>query len=113
MDLPQYQSAAVINYPTNYDYTRVTEYKHFLPQAGSKTIVAFEYPSDFQLGENERYYPVPGEQSASLYKKYLQEAQKENNVFFFGRLGGYKYYDMHVAAKDAFALVQKILAGQS
>ncbi len=110
LDLTQYQSAAVINYPNNYDYTRVTEYKHFLPLSSNKTVVAFEYPSDFKLGENERYYPVPGEKSAALYQQYLQVAQKEKGVAFFGRLGGYKYYDMQTAVKDAFALARRTLS---
>lgn len=110
MDMAQYQSVAVINYPNEYDYTRVTEYKHFLPSKSSKTVVAFEYPSEFKLGENERYYPIPAEQNIALYQKYLQAAEKEPNVFFFGRLGGYKYCDMQTAVKDALALARNILS---
>lgn len=88
------QSVSQMNYPENYDFTRSVEYKYFLDEKSSKSILSYEFPCDFEEGKNERYYPVPKEENEILYKKYLGEAAKFKNVYFLGRLGDYKYYDM-------------------
>lgn len=103
-----YQSHACINYPNNYDFTRVHEYKHYLSDKSSKTVIAKEYSEAFILGENERYYPINSEENKKLYDKYLIEAQKENNVHFLGRLGDYKYYNMDIAIARAMELFEEI-----
>ncbi|MBD5405588.1 UDP-galactopyranose mutase [bacterium] len=92
-----YQSNSVINYPNNYSFTRIGEYKYFLNDKSDKTIVSFEYPEKFENGKNERYYPIINEENLSLYQKYLTEAQKDERITFLGRLGDYKYYDMDKA----------------
>ena len=51
----QYQSAPVINYPNDYAYTRVTEFKYLTGQETDKTTIVYEYPQD----EGDPYYPVP------------------------------------------------------
>ena len=53
-----YQSHACINYPNNYDFTRIHEYKHYLQDKSEKTVIAKEYSEFFELGKNERYYPI-------------------------------------------------------
>lgn len=103
-----YQSHACINYPNNYDFTRVHEYKHYLSDKSSKTVIAKEYSEAFILGKNERYYPINSEENKKLYDKYLIEAQKENNVHFLGRLGDYKYYNMDIAIARAMELFEEI-----
>ncbi|HFS5134169.1 TPA: UDP-galactopyranose mutase, partial [Campylobacter jejuni] len=50
-------------------------------------------------GKNERYYPIPNDENQKLYEKYLNESAKLNNVYFLGRLGDYKYYDMDKTVK--------------
>ncbi len=40
-----HQPVAVINYPNEHDYTRVTEFKHLTGQMHSKTSVVYEYPA--------------------------------------------------------------------
>ncbi len=92
-----YQSNSVINYPENYTFTRIGEYKYFLNDKSRKTIVSFEYPEAFVLGKNERYYPIIKDENQELYKKYLKEIKKDNKITFLGRLGDYKYYDMDKA----------------
>ena len=53
-----------------------------------------EYPQAFSLGENEPYYPIANPDNNALYEKYLLKAKKLANVYFLGRLGDYKYYNM-------------------
>ena len=86
-----YQSNACVNYPCNYDFTRIHEYKYYLDDKSDKTVIAKEYSEDFELGKNERYYPIPKPENEELYKKYLEDASKLSNVYFLGRLGDYKY----------------------
>ena len=105
---PYYQSNAVINYPCNYDFTRIHEYKYYLDDKSDTTVIAKEYSEFFELGKNERYYPIPNTQNTELYNKYLNLAQKEENVYFLGRLGGYKYYDMDKAVLRAIELFEEV-----
>ncbi len=95
-DMPKYQSVAQVNYPNNQAYTRITEFKHFLPNNSSTTTVAFEYPEQFQLGRNERFYPIPRTENRSVYEKYLELANEiSSNTLFVGRLAEYRYYNMN------------------
>lgn len=103
-----YQPNAVVNYPCNYRFTRIHEYKHYLNDKSDKTIIAKEYSEFFELGKNERYYPIPHQENSALYEKYLQKAQKLNNVYFCGRLGDYKYYDMDKAILRAIELFEEV-----
>lgn len=107
-NLPFYQQNAVVNYPNNYDFTRIHEYKYYLRDNSPKTVIAKEYSTAFCRGENERYYPVPAPQNEALYQKYQQEAAKLPNVYFVGRLGEYKYYDMDKAIARALDLADKV-----
>lgn len=102
-----FQKYSVVNYPNNYDYTRIGEYKYFLDAKTPHTIISFEYPKMCQSGD-ERYYPVPNEQNASLYEAYLKKARALENVYFIGRLGEYKYYDMDNVISKALALFEAL-----
>ena len=103
-----YQSHACINYPNNYDFTRIHEYKHYLKDKSNRTVIAKEYSEDFELGKNERYYPIANDENLVLYNRYLEEAKKHANVFFLGRLGDYKYYNMDQAIARAIDLAVEI-----
>lgn len=103
-----FQSGPQINYPENYDFTRAVEYKYYLAETTPNTIVSFEYPCPFKQGENERYYPVPADANQSLFEKYMTQAKKLPNVYFLGRLGDYKYYNMDQTVARALALVKQI-----
>ncbi len=102
---PFYQSMAVVNYPSNYDFTRIHEYKHYLGDSSARTVIAKEYPEAFKRGSNERFYPIPGETNARLYENYRRLAEQYPQVHFLGRLGDYKYYDMDKAVLRALQLV--------
>ncbi|MCD8283622.1 MAG: UDP-galactopyranose mutase [Opitutae bacterium] len=106
-----FQSVACVNYPCNYDFTRIGEYKHFLGDKSPKTVVSFEFPSAFERGKNERCYPISSPENATLYARYLAKAEQDTpNVHFHGRLGDYRYYDMDKAVGRALALADEFLS---
>ncbi|MDT2740340.1 UDP-galactopyranose mutase [Enterococcus canintestini] len=94
IDEENFQGNAVVNY-TSHDqtFTRIIEHKHFEETNSKKTIITREYPADWNVGD-EPYYPVNDEKNSILFKKYKQLADEEINIYFGGRLGQYKYYDM-------------------
>lgn len=94
LDTDNYQGVAVVNYTDRETpYTRVIEHKHFEFGTQPKTVISKEYSTDWEEGM-EPYYPVNNEKNQMLYQKYREKAQQQKKVFFGGRLGEYKYYDM-------------------
>ena len=108
-DMQNYQGNAVVNYTGHeVDYTRVIEHKHFeFDSTSPKTVVTFEYPSDYQEGM-EKYYTVNDDKNNLLADQYRELASKEENVIFGGRLAEYKYYDMDDVIKAAFNVMENI-----
>lgn len=107
----RYQEVGQMNYPNNYDYTRITEFKHLSQQKHPRTTVAFEYPQEYISGENDPYYPIPRPVNSELFDKYKAEADKlDGSVFFAGRLADYKYYNMDQTAGVALQLFEKKIA---
>jgi len=106
IDKLYFQSNSVVNYPTSEDFTRIHEYKYYLNDKSDKTVIAKEYSENFELGKNERYYPIPKDENTTLYNKYLEFAKQEKNVYFLGRLGDYKYYDIDKAILRAIELFE-------
>ena len=109
LDTENYQGNAVVNY-TEYEvpYTRIIEHKHFEFGTQKKTVISREYSAEWKKGD-EPYYPVNNEKNNALYEKYVALAKKEQGVIFGGRLGKYKYYDMHNVVAEALALVEEEL----
>ncbi len=106
-----YQGNAVVNYTAkDIPYTRIIEHKHFDPSsyACSKghSIITTEFPQNWSVG-SEPYYPVTDDENLSLYKRYQELAEKDQHIIFGGRLGTYKYYDMHHVIEAARDLVSK------
>jgi UDP-galactopyranose mutase len=98
------QPVAVINYPNEHDYTRVTEFKHLTGQVHAKTSVVYEYPCD----GGDPYYPVPRPENASIYKQYEALGAQTHRVHFVGRLATYKYYNMDQVVAQALTLCTKL-----
>lgn len=107
IDSESFQDEAVVNYPNDYDFTRITEYKKLTDQKSSKTTIAREYPT----WDGEPYYPVPQKEYMEQYNKYKREANELENVFFIGRLAEYKYYNMDAVIYNALKLFNKYIAG--
>ncbi len=104
LDAGRAQPVAVVNYPNDQLYTRVTEFKHLTGQEHAKTSVVYEYPQ----AEGDPYYPVPRPENAEIYKKYKAMADRVPNVHFVGRLATYKYYNMDQVVGPALALYAKL-----
>ena len=106
-DKDDYQGNAVVNYTdSETPYTRIIEHKHFEFGKGEGTVITREYPSDWKPGD-EPYYPLNNERNNKLYEEYRKLAL-EDNVFFGGRLGNYKYFDMDdtiAAAMKDYAII--------
>ena len=98
-----YQNKGVINYPNNYDFTRITEFKHLTEQKNVFTTIVKEYPSSCDIKRGDiPYYPIPRKRNEKKYNRYLNIIKNLDNVYFIGRLAEYKYYNMT-------SIIEKIL----
>lgn len=73
-------------------------------QQHHKTSIVFEYP----VAEGDPYYPIPRKENHALYNKYKALADSLDNIYFTGRLGTYKYYNMDQVVAQSLALFKKI-----
>jgi UDP-galactopyranose mutase len=104
-----YQSAAVVNYPNEYEYTRITEQKWLTGQEHKSTTILTEYPVEHILGQTTPYYPIPTEINHNLFKKYEEDAEiLRKNTIFAGRLADYIYYNMDQAVARALKIAKTI-----
>jgi UDP-galactopyranose mutase len=105
-DCYDFQGCPVMNYADlDAEQTRVHEFKHFHTErvdnpkyAGyasnyKRTAVVYEYPKNWKVGD-EPYYPVATQTDLDVLNQYQQLAEQQPNLYFGGRLGEYKYYDM-------------------
>ena len=107
IDKEYYQEAPVVNYPNDYDYTRITEFKHIHPVKSDKTTILKEYPKDYQPNKDIPYYPVFTKENQESYDKYKEESDKFKNLILLGRLAEYRYYDMDDAVKRALEVFEE------
>ncbi len=103
-DVPVYQQAPVVNYPNDYAYTRITEFKYLTGQKHDKTTIVYEHAT----AEGDPYYPIPRPENAEIYRQYHALAAATGNVHFAGRLATYKYYNMDQVVAQALTLFTKI-----
>jgi UDP-galactopyranose mutase len=106
-EMPVFQPAAVINYPNDHDYTRVTEFKYLTGQVHPQTTVVYEHPR----AEGDPYYPIPRPENAERYRRYKALANATPHVHFVGRLATYKYYNMDQVVAQALATHDRIAKG--
>lgn len=100
-----YQEVGTVNYPNEYAFTRITEFKHLTGQLHSGTSIVREYP----MAEGEPYYPVPRSENEALFKRYEQLAKGEPEVTFVGRLAEYRYYNMDQVVGAALAAAKRLV----
>jgi UDP-galactopyranose mutase len=105
---PVFQPEAVINYPNEHLYTRVTEFKYLTGQEHPKTSIVYEFPQDV----GDPYYPVPRPENQEMYKQYKALADSTPGVHFVGRLATYKYYNMDQVTAQALTLFKKLSTDQ-
>lgn len=106
-DKEDYQPAPVVNYPNDYDYTRITEFKKLTYQEHKKTTILKEFPCD----EGEPYYPFPTKEWKEKFALYQEDMKKEKKVLFLGRLAEYRYYNMDAVVRSALNLFEGGLNG--
>lgn len=113
LEISDYQGCAVVNYPDlEVPFTRIHEFKHLHPERESNgmTSIAREF-SRLALVEDEPYYPINTVSNADIYAKYRNEIKKNKNLLVGGRLGSYKYLDMHMAIGMALKDFELIKTG--
>lgn len=104
LDMERYQATGTINYPNDYAYTRITEFKYLTGQQHRKTTIVYEFPT----AEGDPYYPIPRLENAEIYKKYEALAATMTNTYFTGRLATYKYYNMDQVVAQSLTLFKKL-----
>jgi UDP-galactopyranose mutase len=105
-DRERFQPAAVVNFPNDHAYTRITEFKYLTGQEHAKTSIVYEFPQ----AEGDPYYPIPQTANAALYQKYRGLVESTPNVRFVGRLATYKYYNMDQVVAQALTVYKHIAA---
>ena len=110
LDSDNAQGTAMMNYTDEeVPYTRSIEHRHFEKCDSGSTWLTYEYPQPYLPGETEPYYPVNDEKNNSAYALYREEAEKiKDKVLFGGRLGEYRYYDMHQVIERALDFAERL-----
>ncbi|WP_025353831.1 UDP-galactopyranose mutase [Kutzneria albida] len=111
-----FQGTSVMNYnDEGVPYTRIHEFRHFHPERDyptDKTVIVREY-SRFAESGDEPYYPINTEEDRAKLAAYRELAKREaaeRKVLFGGRLGTYKYLDMHMAIGSALSMYDNKIA---
>nr|WP_306172256.1 UDP-galactopyranose mutase [Burkholderia cenocepacia] len=106
-----YQGNAVINYcEENVPWTRISEHKHFSPWEEHEKTVIYKEHSRTCGPDDVPYYPVRLVDDKELLNRYVALARKEENTTFVGRLGTYRYLDMHVTIGEALDVAEQYLS---
>ncbi len=111
LEKDQFQEKTTINYPNDYDFTRITEFKHISQQTISGTSIVKEFPQDFDRNDptkNIPYYPVFTEENKVILDRYVDFSKNFPNITLVGRLAENRYYDMD----DIVARALQIFADQ-
>jgi UDP-galactopyranose mutase len=106
-DCERFQPEAVVNYPNEHEYTRITEFKYLTGQSHPKTSIVYEFPK----ADGDPYYPVPCAENRALYERYDALTKALPNVSFLGRLGTYRYYNMDQVVGQSLAAFDGIRMG--
>jgi len=105
-DRPIHQSVGTVNYPNEYAFTRITEFKHLTGQEHPRTTIVYEYPR----ADGDPYYPVPRPENQARYKQYQALAADLGGVHFVGRLATYRYYNMDQVIAQALTLFKRLVS---
>ncbi len=107
------QTVGTVNYPNEYEFTRITEFKQLTGQRIDGSTYVEEYPQAYIRGVNVPYYPIPKDEYKELYRKYVEETKKlQGKVIFAGRLADYQYYNMDQATARALSIFKKTICGK-
>jgi len=105
-----FQGTTQMNYcDLNIPYTRITEHKHFTPWEKHDQSVYFKEFSKETTAEDVPYYPKRLKADKEKLALYREEAEKQHNVSFLGRLATYRYMDMHHVIGEALDFASKFV----
>jgi len=104
-DVDFFQPAMQVNFPNDFDYTRIVEIKHATGQKVRGTTIVKEFPQPF-TDSNEPFYPVSASDTLMAFEKYTHLVAAEKNTTFLGRLANYKYYNMDQIIAKALELFE-------
>jgi UDP-galactopyranose mutase len=104
-----FQGTAVMNYPEEEKpYTRIVEHKHFAPwEEHESTFVSTEYSKETNP-EDVPFYPKRLAPDKSVLEQYVKLAQQESKTSFLGRLGTYRYLDMHQVIAESLDFAPRL-----
>ena len=110
-NVTDYQGCTVMNYADpEISITRIHEFKHFHPERSNKKSTVIFKESSFVAGQvDDPYYPVNTPRNARLLKRYQEKAKGIEKLWFGGRLGTYRYFDMDDTIENALALADHLL----
>lgn len=101
-----YQPVGTVNYPNDFEFTRITEFKHLTGQHHPATSIVREYPQS----NGDPYYPILTRENQQRYQQYKGFAAKESSIHFIGRLAEYRYYNMDQVVAAALKLAAETVA---
>jgi len=107
-NMEYFQENAVVNYPNEHNYTRITEFKHIHPIDTPQTTILREYPQPYTGGSTIPYYPMPTDESREIYEKYATLASSVEGLTLLGRLAEYRYYDMDDIVERALDIYKEL-----
>lgn len=110
LTVSDYQGTSVVNYPDpEFPFTRIHEFRHLHPErkipAEVGTVISREY-SSAATPAGDPFYPIGTVRDRSIYELYRARARELANTIFGGRLGTYRYLDMHQAIGAALMTFQ-------
>ena len=108
-----YQSATTVNYPNDFNYTRITEFKYLQPNCEINmigTTIVKEFPLDYcrhSIISEIPYYPILNKKNKDKHIEYKELIDKFNNILIIGRLAEYKYLNMDDCVLHALNFYEK------
>jgi UDP-galactopyranose mutase len=112
LPIGDFQGTSVMNYAdADVPWTRIHEFRHFHPERAyptDRTVIVREYPRQATRAD-EPYYPVNTARDRAVLRRYRARADRTPDVYFGGRLGTYRYLDMHMAIASALTMTDSVL----
>lgn len=110
-----FQENATINYPDEYHFTRITEFKYLTGQQNFYTTLQFEFPVEYKKDnpeQNNPFYAMDTPENKKLYERYEKLSKEFENVTFIGRLAEYKDMNMDESVEKVLDLINYNLMGE-
>ena len=103
-NMENFQEVGTVNFPNDYNFTRITEFKTITGQKSNTTTTVKEFSQEYIPEENVPYYPIKNDDNFAIYQQYRKETRKYSDLFFVGRLAEYQYYDMDMVVAKALKI---------